>query len=37
MVSSIKRQFDNIKYGSYPRNDNFYDLPIEYEQSLFTK
>ena len=29
--------FDNIKYGSYPRNYDSDDLPIEYKQSLFTK
>ena len=27
--------FENIKYGSYPQNDDFYGLPIEYEQVLF--
>ena len=27
----------NKKYGSYPRNAKLYDLPIEYEQRLFTK
>ena len=29
--------FENIKYGSYPRNTDFDNLPIEYEQRLFTK
>ena len=28
---------NKIKYGSYPRNSGFGDLPIEYEQRLFTK
>ena len=32
MVSSTKRYFENINYGSYPRNDDFYDLTIGYEQ-----
>ena len=29
--------FENIKYGSYHQNANFYDLPIEYKQSFSTK
>ena len=29
--------FEKIKYGSYPQNADFDDLPIEYEQSLLTK
>ena len=29
--------FENMKYGIYPWNANFDDLPIEYEQRLFTK
>ena len=29
--------FENIKYGNYPRNSDFDDSPIEYEQRLFTK
>ena len=33
----IERLFENIKYGSYYRNDDFNDSPIEYEQRLFTK
>ena len=28
---------ENIKYGSYPINDDFNDLPIEYEHMFFTK
>ena len=24
--------YENIKYGSYPQNADFDDLPIEYEQ-----
>ena len=26
-----------MKYGSYPRNTDFNDLPIEYEQFFLTK
>ena len=26
-----------MKYGSYPKNADFYDLPIEYEQRVFKK
>ena len=26
-----------MKYGSYPQNADFDDLPIEYEQFFFTK
>ena len=37
MVSLIKRSFDNIEYVSYPKISYFGDLPIEYEQRLFTK
>ena len=29
--------FENIQYGSYPRNANFDDLPIAYEFFLFTE
>ena len=29
--------FQNIKYGSYPWNFDFNELPIEYKQRLFTK
>ena len=29
--------FEKIKYDSYPWNAIFGDLPIEYEQRLFTK
>ena len=36
-VSSIEQSFDNILYDSYPLNDYFDDLPIEYKQRLFTK
>ena len=35
-VSSIKRLFENINYGSYPQNYYFDDLPIGYKQRLFT-
>ena len=34
---SIKRFFENIKYGSYPQNYDSSDLPIEYKQILITK
>ena len=33
----MEQLFDNIKYDSYTRNSDSGDLPIEYEQSLFTK
>ena len=33
----IKRYFDNMKYDSYLQNIDFDDLPIEYEQRLFTR
>ena len=33
----IKLSFEKIKYGIYPQNADFDDLPIEYEQRLFTK
>ena len=33
----IKQLFENIKYESYPINDSYDDLPIEYKQRLFTK
>ena len=33
----IELSFENIKYGSYPQNSDFNDLPIEYEKKLFTK
>ena len=36
-VSSIKRSSKNIKYGSYPQNADFGDLPIEYEERLLKK
>ena len=26
---------ENIRYGSYPQNDDYDDLPIEFEQRLF--
>ena len=29
--------FENIKYDSYPQDNDFNHLPIEYEQRLFTK
>ena len=29
--------FENIKYDSYPQDNDFNDLPIEYEQRLFPK
>ena len=29
--------FENLKYGSYPQNADFDDLPFEYDQRLFTK
>ena len=32
-----KQWFENMKYGSYPQNADFDDLPIEYEQFFFTK
>ena len=32
-----ERLFENIKYGSYPRNADCDDSPFEYEQRLFTK
>ena len=35
--SPIEQSFKNIKYESYPENAYFDDLPIEYEQRLFTK
>ena len=28
---------ENIKYGNYPWNNDFNDLPIEYKQRLLTK
>ena len=34
-VISIERLFEKIKYGSYPQNADFYDLPIEYKETLF--
>ena len=34
--SSFKLLFENIKYGCYPQNDDFEDLPNEYKQRLFT-
>ena len=36
MVGSTERFFQNMKYGSYPSNADFDDLPIEYKQRLFT-
>ena len=33
----VKRSSDKIKYGGYPQDSIFDDLPIEYKQSLFTK
>ena len=33
----IQKYFENIKYGSYSQSSDFDDLPIEYEQRLFTK
>ena len=33
----IEQPFDNIKYDSYPQNDDFNDLPIEYLKRFFTK
>ena len=30
----MKRSFDNIKYGSYPQNDDFDNLPIEYKKGF---
>ena len=30
----IERSFENIKYVSYPQNDDFDDLSIEYKQRL---
>ena len=32
-----EKSFEKIKYGSFPLNDDSDDLPIEYEQRLFTK
>ena len=37
MVSLIGKYFENIKYGSYPINADFNELPIDYENRLFTK
>ena len=37
MVSFIKQSFETIKYGSYPQNADFDDLPIEYQQRLLTQ
>ena len=37
MVSFIKQSFETIKYGSYPQNSDFDDLPIEYQQRLLTQ
>ena len=36
-VSSIKQLFYQKQYGSYHRNDDFDDLPIEYELRFTTK
>ena len=36
-VSLIKKSLENINYGSYYQNTYFDDLPIKYEQRLFTK
>ena len=33
----MKRYFENTNYGSYPQNDDFNYLPIEYELRFFTK
>ena len=35
-MCSIKRYFENIKYGIYPQNPDVEDLPIEYKQRWFT-
>ena len=32
-----EQSFENVKYVSFPRNDDFDDLPIEYEHMLFTR
>ena len=36
-VSLNEQSFENVKYVSFPRNDDFDDLPIEYEHMLFTR
>ena len=33
----MKRSFDNLKCGSNPRNTDFDDLPLDYDQRLITK
>ena len=33
----IELSSENIKYGSYPQNSDFNDLPIEYKHRFFTR
>ena len=33
----IEQLFEYIRYGSYPQNAGFGNLPIEYKQRLFIK